>query len=102
MIEIRDNNGKTGDWRGKAYSFYEHKACEAYPCHDMGDNDGLNCLFCYCPLYPLGTACGGEFTYTTKGVKDCSHCVLPHIRENYGKINERFEDIVKKMETVHG
>lgn len=97
MIDISGNNGNNEDWRGKAYSFFENKICEAHPCHDMGDHEGLNCLFCYCPLYALGPECGGEFTYTPKGIKDCSLCTLPHIRDNYGYINERFKDIVQKM-----
>ena len=83
------------DWRGKAYSFFSHVACESYPCHDTEDKENFNCLFCYCPLYVLGDGCGGSFEYLPSGVKDCTPCMLPHIRENYGYITGRFQDIVR-------
>ena len=51
----------------------------------MIDTDDFNCLFCYCPLYPLED-CGGNYTLTEKGVKDCSDCTLPHKANNYDYI----------------
>ena len=51
----------------------------------MADTDGFNCLFCYCPLYHLED-CGGNYTFTQKGVKDCSDCTLPHKANNYDYI----------------
>ena len=52
----------------------------------------------YCPLYALGRDCGGDFDYLPSGVKDCSRCLYPHLRENYDAVTERFGDIVKAME----
>lgn len=70
----------------EAYKQFCNKECEFFPCHDNVDSEKFNCLFCYCPLYPLGDKCGGDFTYTKKGVKDCSNCTLPHDPANYEKI----------------
>ena len=52
-------------------------------------------IFCYCPLYALGTNCGGNFKYTDKGIKDCSNCLLPHNKNNYDYIMSKFQDIIK-------
>lgn len=88
-------------WEGKHYSFYQNRDCEYFPCHAGADPENFNCLFCYCPLYALGDQCGGAFRYTEKGRKDCTHCLFPHRRENYGKVNERFADIAKLAERKH-
>ncbi|MCL2227819.1 MAG: cysteine-rich small domain-containing protein [Oscillospiraceae bacterium] len=84
-------------WRGKEYAFFSHKKCEAFPCHADGRGDNFNCLFCYCPLYILGSECGGTHKYMQNGVKDCSSCTIPHERDNYGYITSRFGDIAHKM-----
>ena len=80
---------------GHNYEFFAHKRCEIFPCHPTHTPGNFNCLFCYCPLYLLGKQCGGNFTYTPGGVKDCSACLIPHRRENYsyivGKLMERGE-----------
>ena len=73
-------------WEGKEYSFFCHKNCEYFPCHEGIEPEDFNCLFCYCPLYFLGARCGGHFTYTKKGIKNCVDCTVPHRRENYGRI----------------
>ena len=78
------------EWRGKEYSFFAHRACEAFPCHETDDVENFNCLFCYCPLYILDSECGGTFRYLPNGVKDCTPCTLPHVRDNYGYITGRF------------
>ncbi|WP_419492972.1 cysteine-rich small domain-containing protein, partial [Butyricicoccus sp.] len=52
------------------YSYFTHKKCEYFPCHPSADPDNFNCLFCYCPLYPLGKDCGGTFDYLPNGYKD--------------------------------
>jgi Zn-finger protein len=62
-----------------SYQFFENRACKFYPCHK--GLKGINCLFCYCPLYPYDD-CGGDYTYTS-GCKDCSNCILPHTEEGY-------------------
>ena len=59
-------------------TFFANTACRWFPCHETADPERFNCLFCFCPLYPLGEACGGDFAYTPSGVKDCSACLLPH------------------------
>ena len=59
------------------YSYFENRDCEYFPCH-KGAGEYFNCMFCYCPLYALGDGCGGNFTFTDKGVKDCSNCLVPH------------------------
>ena len=63
-------------------SFFTNRACPYFPCHEGIDERDFNCLFCYCPLYALGPDCGGNFTYTKKGRKNCKGCALPHMREN--------------------
>ena len=73
--------------------FYNHKKCEFFPCHETTDPQNFNCLFCYCPLYALGSKCGGNFKYTEQGIKDCSACKLPHKRKNYGYIMSKYQEI---------
>lgn len=68
------------------YKFYQNRDCEFFPCHNGVDPECFNCLFCYCPLYALGDRCGGNFSYTDTGIKDCSTCLRPHIPEQYDKI----------------
>ena len=84
-------------WRGKGYSFFENRACECFPCHKWESDDGFNCLFCYCPLYLLGDQCGGNFTMTENGIKDCTDCLIPHRRDNYGYILSKFNDACREM-----
>lgn len=74
------------------FKWYSHRQCEFFPCHGGADPDNFNCLFCYCPLYPLGTGCGGNFTYTDD-VKDCSNCLLPHTADGYDYVISRFSEI---------
>ncbi|MCH1980898.1 cysteine-rich small domain-containing protein [Lawsonibacter sp. OA9] len=82
----------------KKYSYYSHEKCEYFPCHNKGDRDNFNCLFCYCPLYVLGDRCGGDFSYLPNGYKDCSKCLYPHLRENYEKITGRYSEILSAMQ----
>lgn len=76
------------------YDFFQHKTCEYFPCHQGACAETFSCLFCYCPLYALGDKCGGNFRYTEKGIKDCSHCLIPHRRENYEKIMEKIPQLL--------
>ena len=71
------------------YDFFQHTQCEYFPCHQGADPETFSCIFCYCPLYCLGDACGGSFKYTEEGIKDCSGCLKPHRRENYAAICEK-------------
>lgn len=77
------------------YKYFSHDSCEYFPCHAKADPENFNCLFCYCPLYALGEDCGGDFVYLKNGIKDCSDCLKPHLKENYAEILARFSDIVK-------
>lgn len=79
----------------KRYSFFQHRECEYFPCHQTRDPENFNCLFCYCPLYVLGRKCGGNFRYNDKGFKDCTNCMVPHCRENYGRIVARYGEIME-------
>ena len=77
------------------YDFYQNRKCEYFPCHQGADPEDFNCLFCYCPLYALGDKCGGSFTYTDSGIKDCSRCLRPHRRENYSKIMDKMPAVLE-------
>ena len=77
------------------YAFCQNKECEYFPCHKGIKEEDFNCLFCYCPLYALADQCGGCFTYTAQGIKDCSNCVKPHMRSNYQKILEKMPEIME-------
>ncbi len=76
------------------YKYFQHKNCEYFPCHKTGKPEEFNCLFCYCPLYALGKDCGGNFTYTDKGIKDCSGCLIPHRPENYDSIMGKMGQVI--------
>ena len=75
--------------------FFQIKECEYFPCHKGADPDTFSCLFCYCPVYCLGENCGGNFRYTPKGIKDCSGCLRPHQRENYGAIQSQMAQVLE-------
>ena len=76
------------------YTFFQNRQCEYFPCHEGIAEEDFNCLFCYCPLYMLGTECGGRFTLTHDGIKDCSDCSAPHRLDNGVRmVGKRFSDI---------
>ena len=84
------------------YSFFQNRECAYFPCHAGADKETFNCLFCYCPLYALGERCGGKFTYTEKGIKNCTDCRLPHSEGGYEYVLSKFSQIAelaKKMDT---
>jgi Zn-finger protein len=76
-------------WKDRGFSYFSNKDCEYFPCHVTEASEDFNCLFCYCPLYWLGKDCGGNFTYTESGVKNCVGCMIPHKKDNYGYIVEK-------------
>ena len=78
-----------------SYSFFQNKECEYFPCHRVKDDSNFNCLFCYCPLYALGEKCGGNFTYTEKGIKDCSQCLIPHSVGGYDYVLSKFNEVAE-------
>jgi Zn-finger protein len=81
-------------------SFFQNRACEHFPCHEGVPEDEFNCLFCYCPLYALGPGCGGNFSYTKRGRKNCTGCTLPHQGEDgvklVAKYYEQLADLARK------
>ena len=64
------------DLTGKHYTWFQNRDCEYFPCHKGVPEEEFNCLFCYCPLYRAKN-CGGSCVMY-HGIKDCSHCILPH------------------------
>ena len=76
------------------YDFFQNRECEYFPCHKGADQESFSCLFCYCPLYALGDNCGGHFSYTKEGIKDCSGCLIPHRRENYERMQEKMKLVI--------
>ena len=77
------------------YDFFQNSVCEYFPCHKCTNTENFSCLFCYCPLYVLGDKCGGNFTYTKEGIKDCTNCIVPHRRENYDRIMEKMKAVIE-------
>jgi Zn-finger protein len=88
-------NHNKESWQGKAYAFFNHKECEAFPCHETDSPENFNCLFCYCPLYFCGDQCGGNFIRLAGGVKSCEACLIPHKKENYGYIVEQLRKAIE-------
>ena len=78
-----------------SYRYFQNRECAYFPCHQGANAENFNCLFCYCPLYALGENCGGSFSYTDSGIKDCSKCLKPHRAENYDQIMEQMIDVMK-------
>ena len=77
------------------YKFFQNTKCEYFPCHKCGNAENFNCLFCYCPLYALGENCGGNFSYTEQGIKDCSDCLRPHRKDAFDSIMEKMGDVME-------
>lgn len=75
------------------FKFYKNTDCEYFPCHATDDEENFNCMFCYCPLYPLGSKCGGDFRYLDNGTKDCSNCLVPHRPEGFDYIMSKWDMI---------
>lgn len=78
------------------YKFFENTLCEYFPCHRYPHKD-FNCLFCYCPLYPVKD-CGGNYDYIGT-IKNCMDCVLPHKPENYNYIIKKLIEHNKEKES---
>ena len=70
----------------QSYRFFENKACKYFPCHKGLEE--FNCLFCYCPMYPI-KECPGNPQFVekkAKNIKVCTNCTFPHQPENYDRI----------------
>jgi Zn-finger protein len=96
-MNISDNE-KIEKYKEKSFAFFSNVECEYFPCHKTDKTDSFNCLFCYCPLYFLD--CGGNFSYTPTGIKDCSGCLLPHIRENYGIVIDKLTTAINEKAKI--
>ena len=77
------------------FKFFSHKACEYFPCHEGINPEHFNCLFCYCPLYFV-EECGGNYTFTKHGKKDCTNCILPHEADKFDFITDKLIDAINK------
>ncbi len=82
------------------FSHFTNINCEFFPCHKTDDKDSFNCLFCYCPLYALGAQCGGSFSLTPEGIKDCSECMIPHSKGGYDYILKNIDRIAELVRQV--
>lgn len=77
------------------YKFVQNEKCEFFPCHKVKDSTTFNCLFCYCPLYMLKDKCGGGFTYTDNGIKNCTNCTLPHGQGGYDHVMSKMKEVIR-------
>ena len=41
------------------YAYFQNSACPYFPCHEKGNKEFFNCLFCYCPLSLRGCGLSG-------------------------------------------
>ena len=82
------------------YRFFQNRECKYFPCHKVNDDSAFNCLFCYCPLYTLGDQCGGNFSYTEYGLKDCSNCMLPHNLQGYDYVLSKYPQIAELAKKI--
>ena len=78
-----------------SYKFFQNKACEYFPCHDI-DEDKMNCLFCYCPLYALQDKCGGKPKFLENGIKSCENCTATHYGEEAWEfVNSKIHEVME-------
>ncbi len=75
-----------------SYSYFKNEECEYFPCHKTS-GEVFNCMFCCCPLYPLGDKCGGNFVYIEDGIKDCSNCLIPHTENGYAYVSSKLREV---------
>ena len=81
------------------YKFFNNNTCEYFPCHKTEKPEEFSCQFCYCPLYMLGEECGGNFKYGDYGIKDCSDCILPHIKDvGYAHIQKKMGGVIESVQ----
>ena len=74
------------------YTYFKNEDCEYFPCHKTS-GEFFNCMFCCCPLFPLGDQCGGNFVYIEGGIKDCSNCLVPHTENGYKYVSSRLREV---------
>lgn len=71
-------------------TYFSHRECKHYPCHNINHMGEINCIFCYCPLYHMN--CDGDFIILKNGIKDCSHCILPHSLAGYDYVVNKLKE----------
>lgn len=69
------------------HCYFENRDCDYYPCHDA---EHINCMFCFCPLYPKED-CGGDFVMKDGAKKDCSSCLRPHGKDGYDYVIQKLK-----------
>ena len=85
------NTGKAG-----TFSFSSNKAWERYPCRSM--RKGWNSAACSAIVRCICWAERAEMLHHLEnGVKDCSKCLIPHQRDNYGYLAGRFQEIAGEI-----
>ncbi len=82
------------------FKYYQNKSCEYFPCHENA-NENFNCMFCYCPLYPLGDKCGGNYEYIDDKIKNCSNCLIPHSDKGYEYISSKLREVSEIAKENH-
>lgn len=75
--------------------FFCNRDCRFFPCHETKDEENFNCMYCFCPLYALGDKCGGNYTYTEKGIKSCENCDIPHSEGAEEHISKKLAEVIK-------
>ena len=90
------------------YKFFQHKDCEFFPCTRL-INRRISTACSAIVLCMRSATNAWNFQYTDTGFKDCTNCMFPHVRSNYEKILERYQDIIavaarnseKKINCLH-
>lgn len=80
------------------FKFNRNSDCEYFPCHKTDKPEEFSCLFCYCPLYAMGRECGGNFSFTKSGIKDCSNCLVPHKKDNFDYVTGKLKELYKRLQ----
>jgi Zn-finger protein len=44
----------------------------------------------------LGNKCGGNYSYTKNGIKNCADCTLPHTKGSYEHVMSKMGLIMEK------
>lgn len=78
-----------------SFRFFRNEKCRYFPCHENIDPANFNCLFCYCPLY-WAIDCGGTYTLTKDGKKNCTSCTYPHEPQNYPEVNKKLARLLNE------
>ena len=81
-----------------SHAWFSNCDCKFYPCHDLKE---MNCLFCFCPLYWFAD-CGGDYSLTKRGVKDCSLCTRPHKVGGYDEILDEVSKRIRRQSARQG